>query len=241
MDTGTSDLIRPTSPAAQNARFEAAMTERMDDLEDENRRLRRLTTMMGVGMAVLLGLTVALMVFSARYGLPGTTASEVAAKQFTLRDPQGNVRGIWGSGNDGSVRLVMQDADGHARVKLNLLGDGTSGVALSDSAGHARAVFALMPDQSASLVFGDATGTSRSVLGFSPDGSATLVFADRNGNTRSGIGIDSRGQGTFTLYDRAHPNGDTEEASAPADSAATAPAGGPPAAPAAGAAPAPNR
>src|SRR3954471_18670952 len=124
MDTSTGDLIHPGARPTRT-QFEAEMAGRLEELEDDNRRLRRLTAMMGVGMAMLLGLGVALLVFSARYGLPGTTASEVAAKQFTLRDPQGRVRGVWGSGSDGSTRLVMQDPAGRPRVKLTLLGDGS--------------------------------------------------------------------------------------------------------------------
>jgi hypothetical protein len=178
------------------------MERRFEQLESENRTLRRRVTMMGVGVALVLGLAAAVIIFSARYGLPGSAASEVAARQFTLRDADGRVRGIWGGGDDGSVRLVMQDAAANPRLKLNLLADGSAGISFADSAGRVRAVFAILPDASVSMVIGDEMGTSRSVLGLSATGAATIAFADRNGNTRAGLGVDSRGVGSFTLDER---------------------------------------
>ena len=201
MDPRSSDDVTGR-PAEGHTRFEAALAHRMEQVEYDNRRLRRLTTIMGVGLAIVLGLLAAVLAFSARYGLPGSTASEVAAKQFTLRDAGGRVRGIWGTSDSGRVSLVLQDGAGKQRVKLNLLPDGSTGLAFADSAGHSRAVFALMPDESAQLVFGDQLGTSRSVLGVAPDGSGTLVFADKRGNTRASVGVDSRGLGQLTVLDR---------------------------------------
>jgi hypothetical protein len=234
MDTRSSDDVTGR-PAEGHTRFEAALAHRMEQLEFDNRRLRRLTTMMGVGMAIVLGLLAAVLAFSARYGLPGSTASEVAAKQFTLRDGDGRVRGIWGTSDEGRVSLVLQDGGGKQRVKLNLLPDGSTGLAFADSAGHSRAVFALMPDESAQLVFGDRLGTSRSVLGVAPDGSGTLVFADKRGNTRASVGVDSRGLGTLTVLDRsgqAAPPEEPAEEPQPADTqtVSTSAAATPPAA-----------
>ena len=126
----------------------------------------------------------------------------VAARQFVLRGDNGVVRGMWGTEDDGTLRLVLQDASARARVKINLLNDGSSGLTFSDSTGKPRAVFAALPDQSTSIVLADEAGRGRIVLGLSADGGATLVFADRSGGTRASLGVDRNGNGTYTMTDR---------------------------------------
>lgn len=180
----------------------SAQVERIEELEREYRRLKRLTTSLLVGVGVLLGLGAAFVAVSARHGMPGTVADVVAAHSFVLRGQDGTIRGVWGTQEDGSLRFVFQDGAGRPRTKLDLLADGASGLSFSDTTGHPRAVFAFLPDESASLVLADQAGKTRTVLGISPDGDATILFADRNGATRAGLGVDGRGAGTFTLIDR---------------------------------------
>ncbi len=187
---------------AQRVRGEAALSTRMDFLDREYRRLRRLNTILLVGTALVVGLATALIALAGQYGLPGTTADVVAARQFVLRGDNGVVRGVWGTEDDGTLRLVLQDASARPRVKINLLNDGSSGLTFSDSTGKPRAVFAALPDQSTSIVLADEAGRGRIVLGLSADGGATLVFADRSGGTRAGIGVDRNGNGTYTMTDR---------------------------------------
>lgn len=187
---------------AARARPEVMFLNRLETLERENRRLQRSASLTVIGMAVLLGLVVALVWVTGRHGMPGSVSREVAARQFVLRDQNGALRGVWGMGDDGAVRLVLQDPSGHPRVKVSLLQDGTAGLSFSDSGGRARAVFALLPDQTGSVAFADESGKTRSVLGISADGSSNIVFADRGGSTRAGLGVDARGQSTFTLADR---------------------------------------
>jgi hypothetical protein len=181
---------------------EVAIHSRLEELERESRRLRRYTVSLLIGLAVLLGLGVAFAVVSAQYGVPGTVADIVAARQFVLRGQGGAVRGLWGSEADGSIRFVLQDAKGRPRVKLNLLSDGSAGLSLADSAGYPHAVFALLPDNSGSLAFADGSGITRSVVGVSSDGQATLVFADRKGATRASLGVDGQGEGALQILDR---------------------------------------
>jgi hypothetical protein len=183
-------------------RPEVVFLHRLEALERENRRLRRYSAYAFVGLAILLGLIVALVWVSGRQGAPGTVADQVAARQFVLRDKSGAIRGGWGIAEDGAVRLVLQDAAGRQRVKVSLLHDGTAGLSFADTAGRPRAVFAFLPDQTGSLAFADDAGKTRSVLGISADGSANLVFADRGGSTRAGLGVDGSGKSTFTLADR---------------------------------------
>ena len=221
-----------TTPGPEGARAEeqarhrpeVVFLHRLEALERENRRLRRYSTFAFVGLAVLLGLIVAIVWTSGRQGAPGTVADQVTARRFVLRDQTGAIRGAWGLGEDGAVRLLLQDAAGHQRVKLTLLRDGTSGLSFADSGGRARVVVGLLSDQTASVAFADDAGMTRSVLGISADGSANIVFADRGGSTRAGLGVDAGGRSTFTLADRPNDTAQapassvTEGAGAPADS-----------------------
>lgn len=211
-------------------RAEAALSRRLEEVEREYRRLRRFNVILLAIVAIILGLGTALVTVSSRYGVPGTVADIVAARQFVLRASDGTVRGVWGIDKDGALRLVLQDAKARPRAKLNLLADGSSGLTFSDSAGRARAVFAFLPDESTSLVLADETGKSRVVLGITNEGSANVVFADRAGATRAGLGVDRNGSGAFTLLDRTGREAAESEPAPPADD--TAGAAQPPAQPA---------
>lgn len=200
--SGTQGPEHSREEQAARARPEVMFLNRLETLERENRRLQRSANLAFIGIAVLLGLVVALVWVTGRHGMPGSVAQEVSARQFVLRDQQGMLRGAWGLGEDGAVRLVLQDHSGRPRVKVSVLDDGSSGLSFSDSTGHPRAVFALNPDQTGSVAFADQTGKPRGVLGISADGSANVVFADPNGSTRASLGVDGRGQSTFTLADR---------------------------------------
>jgi hypothetical protein len=209
------------------------MAERIQGLERETRRLRRLWMGTIFSLAVLLGLGAALVIVSAKHGFPGTVADVIESRQFLIRDKSGEVRGAWGAADDGSLRLSLQAPGSRAGVSLTALKGGASGVTFTDSAGKSRGVLGLLPDETTSLTFGDRNGTTRSALSLNPEGSATLVFADKSGSTRAGIGVDSRGVGTFTVVDRpgasrtpeAEPS--TDSSGDEADSSAAAPPGAP--------------
>lgn len=192
-----------TDPANSPSRHDvASLLARVESVEADNRRLRRLSLALIGFVAILAGLAVAIMVVAGQYGLPGTTASIVAAEQFVLRDDDGRPRSLWGTDEEGAVRLVMQDEGGQPRLRLSLLPDGGAGFTLIDSAGNNRAVVALLPDQAANIVLADGTGRTRTVFGLAPDGSSTLVFADRTGVTRASLGVDARGAATSTFSER---------------------------------------
>jgi hypothetical protein len=213
--------------------FERSMLLRVETVEREGRRLRRLWVASLISIAVLLGLATALVIVSARHGLPGTVADVIESRQFLLRDADGMVRGAWGTLPDGTMRLSLQAPGSRAGVTLTALKGGASGLTFSDSSGRSRGVFGILPDETLSLTFGDRTGMTRTALGLNPEGSATLVFADRSGAMRAGLGVDSRGAGTFTVVE--HPGARAPEPeAAPDDSAVadTAPAAPAPKAPA---------
>jgi hypothetical protein len=200
---GAPDPLKPDVPGEpvrrQMHEMERGLSIRIEELARENRRLRRLWMGTVVSGALLLGLATALVVVSARHGLPGTVADVIEARQFLLRDRDGAVRGSWSSGEKGSMRLQLQAAGSKAGLSLAVLEGGASGITVRDSAGRSRAVLGLLPDQTVSLLFADENGTTRTVLSLVRGGASTLVFADRSGSAKVGMGVDARGQSTLTL------------------------------------------
>jgi len=187
---------------AKARKAEASLAHRIDSIERENRRLRRHGTVMLVALSVTVAVSVTIVYLSARHGLPGSVSDVVSARQFVMRDKAGSIRGVWGIGDDGSLRLALNDSRGRPRAKLSVLQDGSSGLSFVDTIGHSRAALGVLSDETTTLVLADRAGSPRSVLGVAGDGSSNLVFADRGGTTRAGLGVDRRGLGTFTLFER---------------------------------------
>lgn len=192
---------QPSDPDAAQLRAEAALGHRLDELERDNRRLKRYTTTMLVVIALVLGLGAALVFYSGKVGLPGSPLT-VSAQQFVLRDTKGTIRGAWGVTDDGAVRIALSDDKGRQRVRLSLLEDGSAGLSFADTADRKLAVLGLLPDHTTSLVLTDQGGIPRMVLGVQGNGSSNIVFADQSGSTRAGLGVDTKGFGTFTMADQ---------------------------------------
>ena len=225
------DRLESPDPAAESAKVQAEraipLTRRLEAVERDNRRLRRLGVMMLIGVGILLGLTTAIMVVASRHGLPGTVPQVSEARKFLLRDRDGQVRGAWGTNEEGAAQLLLQDRSGRTRVRITVRPDGASGLAFVDSVNNSRIVVGVLPDESANIVLADPGGKTRAVLGISPTGATTLVFADRGGVTRAGIGVDTRGGGTLNLVERPGSQPESLPDEAESDSApATTPAPG---------------
>lgn len=197
-------------------RVESVLLERMDRLERENRRLKRFGNVMFVGVAVVVGLVAAVFWYTGRFGVAGAVPENITARQFTLRSSDGSARGTWGVAEDGTVRLLLNDAKGKARVRLSLLADGSSGLSFADTADHKLVVLGSLPDQTSSFIISNGAGVPRAVLGLSGTGAANLVFADPGGATKTSLGVDGKGKGAFTLADQ--PGAQVEDATPDYDS-----------------------
>jgi len=191
----------PHEPAAAPAEEPGVreLVHRLAEIEREVGRTKRLSLTGLVAVGILLGLAAALVYISAKRGIPGTVNSVVESRQYLLRDAEGQVRGVWGTAEDGTVRLVLRDHNGRSMLKINLLADGSSAVTFADTTERARIVLGLLEDETSTLVLADGTGRARAVLGLNADGSSTLVFADTFGVSRSGLGIDATGSPTATF------------------------------------------
>ena len=202
-------MTTPTEPSSASAPDSTAASrafiQRIDALEEANRKLKRQGMLLVVITAVLLGVGLALVVTAARRGMPGLVPDVVESHEFVLRDKEGRIRGVWGADDQGAIRLVLQDHLSRSSIKLNLLDDGSSGLTFTDSAGTARMVLAVLPDQTVNMVLGDSRGVARTVLGLNPNGGSTLAFADGGGTMRSGLGVDSRGRPMLSIANTGEP------------------------------------
>src|SRR5262245_42321505 len=109
----------------------ASVVARLEKLEKENRRLKRL----GVGV-VLLGATALLM--------GGQATKTVEAEKFVLRDTNGRQRaalGLTRSADDPSVAFILYDEEERSRAALGVNKDGP-GLYFTDPSGKHRAVLA---------------------------------------------------------------------------------------------------
>jgi hypothetical protein len=185
--------------------LEAVLGRRVDDMERENRQLRRRSAVLTLGVTASLTLAAGALI----YGLTAErrVADAVHAHRFVLHDNDGNIRGSFGLTPEGGSRLVLRDRDGRERLRMTLLADGSPGLSFADSEGRSRVVMGFLPDETANLVFADRFGRTRAVFGLMPDESSTLVFADRNGETRVGLGIDQRGGAGLTVFERDNARG----------------------------------
>jgi hypothetical protein len=220
-----------TAPAAAPEELvrelEAVLARRIEVVENENQRLRRMNRVALGGAAAAVGLSAVLLLASG-IGRSTVSASTVEAERFVLRTPAGETRGEWRMGEGGATELVIRDGDGRTRVRLGMLPDGSTGLSFADAGGNSRAALGLLADQTTSLVFADRGGRTRAVLGYSADDAVNLVFADRRGATRAGMGIDAAGRGSLTLADEAvsaSPEPAVDEAAVAPEVAAE---GGPP-------------
>ena len=203
--------------------MEAVLLRRVDQVERENARLKRLATIFGAGLVVALLLPP---VLAFTRGAGDEIADVVEARQFVLRDEAGVARGALEMGRDGWVVLTLRDSAARARARLSLLPDGSPGLTFADREGRTRAVLGVLPDQTSTLVFADQSGRSRAVLGITQDQSSTLVFADPFGETRVGVGVDGDGTPNVTVFEHEAP---VASAPVPADSATADSAAPPPA------------
>ncbi|HSK18054.1 MAG TPA: hypothetical protein VK912_02865 [Longimicrobiales bacterium] len=214
-DLDSSD--KRTDPATLVREVEAVLGRRVDDLERDNRRLSRRSSILTLAVAAALTMAAGSLIYALTPEM--RVANVVNAHQFVMHDSDGNVRGSLGPTAEGGSRLVLKDRAGHERLRMTLLADGSPGLSFADSEGRSRVVLGFLPDQTANLVFADRFGRTRAVFGLMPDESSTLVFADGNGETRVGLGIDTRGGAGLTVFERAGEGGEgSTPAAAPADS-----------------------
>jgi hypothetical protein len=169
-----------------------AVTERLDGLERENRRLKWIATAMLTGI-VSLG---AAALFPRDRG-----ARKLEAQQLVIRDNEGRLRGSFGVDSTGlpalkvydhrgleQVMLGVQSDDyamltfsnrGATRLLLDASIDGHTSVRLFDPAQAEKASLVVKPDSGVGLRL--AGGDQALSLGIAPDGRMTVLTTDAQG------------------------------------------------------------
>lgn len=113
-----------------------SVTERLDRLERDNRRLKRTRDIILIGIAALLFMG---------HGAPA--AKPVVGDQIALRAPGGLIRGEMSVGGDGSVRFVLYDPNRTPRFEvLSPPPDGAPALTLYDKDWRRRASLRLDND-----------------------------------------------------------------------------------------------
>lgn len=147
-----------------------AITERLERLERQNRRLR----LAGV---VLLLVGAALATAGVAHPAPPPV---LEAQRFLVRDPAGRPRAVLGVVGDASA-LNLYDRAGTGRASLTVDADGGSRLGFFDREGRSRVALDLAGDGTAMVGFYDRNGRAHAQLRVAPDGTIGLGFFDREG------------------------------------------------------------
>ena len=125
-----------------------SLSNRLDRLERENRRLKV------YGSVVLLGVAGALCM-----GLAAAPSKKLEAEIIVLKGPHGKAQMILGVGEEG---LTLVDKDGKLRVNIDASVDGP-GIDLLDAKESPRAQLMVTEDQGPLLNFTDSKGAQVSL------------------------------------------------------------------------------
>ncbi len=145
----------------------AAVTERLDRLERQNRRLRLalIAIAMGVGAVLLTAAMPSIM-------------QTVTAQNFVLVDAASKTRALLFVDHGGETVFDLMDARGTIRAVLEVDDGGGTGFDLLDASGKVKAHLGAYNDGGTSFTLFDASGYPRLVLA-----SAALTSPPRGGTT----------------------------------------------------------
>lgn len=158
------------------------LTERLDGLERENRRLRWIATAMMAG-ALSLG---AVAIFQRDRG-----AKKLETQQLVLRDREGRLRGSFGVDPSGLPSLKIYDHRGLEQVMLGVQSDDFSMLSLSNR-GNTRILLDTSVDGYTSVRLFDPAQTEKASLVIKPDSAVGLRLAGGDQALRLGISPDGR-------------------------------------------------
>src|SRR5262249_25740471 len=150
-----------------------SVTQRLDRLERENRRLKGIGAVVLVGLAAVAGLAADVLM-----GQAGKVAKVVEAEKLALLDGSGRERAALLFIN-GVPGFTLSDKDGDVRMRLSLHEDGSPALGLIDKNGAQRASLSITANgERVTLGFGDTAGKQRVTLGLGPSGSLGLFMGD---------------------------------------------------------------
>ena len=195
MSNGTND--RPFRE--QLVDLEDRLVARISSLEGQNRALKRLSSVLalGVGLGLVVGVIHVLSPGSMDFLRPAMGVIE--ANGFVVRDAAGVARGQWLVEDDGRVRFSLHDLTETRRVSVSVQNGGSPGFSLANREGQTRVALGLNSDGSANFVVADRAGLPRTVLGLSSNEAAGLTIVDANGVVRVELGVEPNGTTSVLL------------------------------------------
>ncbi len=125
---------------------------------------------------------------------------EIRARRYVLVDAQGKALGEFGTGRDGSVRLVVRRGDNGPQAWMGLLPDGKPYMALT-YADDAGMVSLIGNEEAPAIQVWGPGGRSRMVIQALKDSAATITLSDANGKPRVLLGTYDDGAAGITLFD----------------------------------------
>jgi hypothetical protein len=193
-----------------------ALAERVERLERENRRLKR------IGVVVLAAVAVTLAVGAKLADQPEFVE---ATRGFHLRDKDGTLRasltlehegepGLFlytkdrdlpaialSLDSDGQRRLQFRDKTGKERIFLGPLADGHVGIVLEDGAENQRIKLSVPSQGGPNIQLMDEGRRSRFALAVNPDGDTGLVISDRAQKSQINMHVPLDGKPAFEIWD----------------------------------------
>jgi len=184
---------------------------RIDNLERQNRSVKRLT-------AVLFFVITALVV--AGIAVPRQVAKQIEAERFVLRDKEGRLRATLGAGEEGHMGLTLYDKSGTNRIWLGVKDkNNTVKLTLHDQEGKHRVALGATADVTLLIVYGK-DGKANLVLDTMNGGAVSLarkgelwghfgainedvgISFYKNDEIRARLGLDSQGAQELKFFDK---------------------------------------
>jgi hypothetical protein len=187
---------RGDSRGAEGMRMqEPELLARLEKLERENKRFRRLGVTAVVVAAALAGMYATRTVpLRDHAGVPGVVKAHeleivdsrgkariklttvMGGTYVTLLDSQGTTREGMFLGSDGSPHIALDDAQVKARLSMDVDSDGSPNVSLSDAQGQVPLDLGVGSDGSSEVRLSDTHGMPRAVVGVLADGSPYVTL-----------------------------------------------------------------
>ncbi len=167
------------------------VTQRLEGVEQQNRRLKR------VGAAAVA--TIAVLVLMGQATSP-KVPTVIEAEQFVLRDRRGKAR-AWLNMLDDSVNFALADKDEKTRTLLYVRDDGTHGLVLATHDGQTRIEVKIGGNGVPTLSLVDNVGNRIGMFVLS-DGKPALGLVDRTERLRASLGLETDGRVRLMLTDR---------------------------------------
>lgn len=178
-----------------------ALAARVESLETQNRRLRRLG-----GLAVVVLAAGLLMGQAAKQDQPATARRIIEAESFVLKGPDGEMRGLWSVIPSGETQLTLWSKD-HSVHALMDVAPSDASLTLSGEGAMPCATLHTANSGSTGLNLLDKDGKTRGRWTVNPNGVTRLALFDKNAKRCINSSVLPEGAPMLSLSDQAGKGG----------------------------------